>query len=381
MAISRYSLRTVGKQMAQDAGPGTGPVGVQLLLTDPDDYNMAVLQALRIYGTDRPNQVVVAVTMPAAGFRIVLAGTGAASELAGAAAWQDGDSVLDFVIRNWADTEQAQQPLDANTYRVKREPGNRIVLELLEESMAAGEVVLLAFSARHSVTESPNTVAAPAAAPAVQLLAPATGGNVDNGSHAYRYTWVTAQGETTPSASASVTVVDKSVDGQVQVTIPAADVGQGVTGAKVYRQVAGSTGNFLLVGSMTATDGGGVFVDNVADASLGAVAPTTNTAGGANTPMEGHAEALGALVGSQILLMAAIKAVQNTGNTGLPNDVVDRRSQSDIFNSRAKSLREQYNLLVGKAATADMRPASAIKDLDVDGSSGLGLLWHSRRNR
>lgn len=379
MAISRYSVRTAGKKLAQDAGPSTGPIGVALLLADPDDYNLAVLQALRIYGTDRPNLVVVDVTVVAAGFRIILAGTGAQAELTGANAWQDGDSALDFVIREWSASSQGLQAMDPNSYRVNREPGGVIVLELLDDSLAAGEVVRLAFTSRHTLTEPPNTVAAPTAAPSLALGS--VGGNVDNGSHAYRYTWLTDQGETSPSPSASVTVVDKTVAGQVDVTIPAAAADQGVTGAKVYRQVAGSTGNFLLVGTLTATDGGGVFTDNVADANLGAAAPSANTAGGANTPPEGHAEALQALTGSLILQMAANKAVQNTGNSGLPNDVVDRRSQSDIFASRAKALREQYNLLVGKSTSTDLRPGSAVKDLDVDGSTGLGLLWHPKRNR
>lgn len=378
MAISRYSVRAAGKQLAQDAGPGTGPTGVQLLLVDPDDYNLAVLQALRIYATDQPNLVVVDVTLVAAGFRIVLSGAGVQAELVGANAWQDGDSFLESVIRNWTTASQNLQPLDPNTYRVNREPGAKIVLELLEDSAAAGEVLRLAFTARHTLTESPNSVTA-SAAPAVALAAPAAPGNVDNGLHTWAFTWVTAQGETTPSPTAALTVVDKTVNGQVKVTIPSG-LDQGATSAKVYRTVAGGAGNLKLVGTL-AGGSGGIFTDNVADAGLGADAPATNTAGGTNTVPEGHAEALAALVGSLILQMAANKAVQNTGNTGLPNDVVDRRSQSDIFSSRAKALREQYNVLVGKTSGADLKGASAIKDLDVDASSGLGFLWHQRRNR
>lgn len=378
MAISRYSIREAAKQMAQDAGPGTGPTGVQLLLTDPGDYNLAVLQALRIYATDRPNVVVVDVTMAAAGFRLVLAGSGVAAELVGANAWQDGDSALRSIIRAWSATTQGLVPEDPNAYRVSREPNSTIVLELLDDTFAAAEVVRLAFTARHTLTESPNTVSA-SAAPAAALASPAAPGNVDNGLHTWAYTWVTAQGESTPSPTASATVADKSVNGQVVVTIPSG-LDQGATSAKVYRTVAGGAGNLKLVGTLSGGSGG-AFTDNVADSGLGADAPSTNTAGGTNTPPEGHAEALQTLAASMILQLAANKAVQNTGNTGLPNDVVDRRSQSSEFAARARALRDQYNILVGKGTTADLQPGSAIKDLDVEGATGVGLLWHSKRSR
>jgi hypothetical protein len=377
--ISRYTVRAAGKQMAQDAGPGDGPLGVQLLLTDPTDYNLAVLQALGAFTTDRPNERVVDTTAGAGGFRLVLAGTGALAGLTGPDAWLDGFSSLLAFWRNWSTARQGAEPIDPNTYRVVRDPGGKIVLELMEESAAASEAVRLAFTSPHTLTESPNTVTAPAAAPAVALAAPAAAGNVDDGAHGWAYTWVTAQGETTPSAATSATVVNKSINGQVVVTVPAAAADQGVTGARVYRTVAGGGGNLKLVGALTTN--GGPFTDNVADAGLGADAPATNTAHGVNSVPDGFELALATLAGAMILQLAANKAAQNTGNTGLPNDVVDRRSMSDQYMARARSLREQYGLLVGKAAKADLRGASAIKDLDVSAGSGLGFLWHQRRNR
>lgn len=90
------------------------------------------------------------------------------------------------------------------------------------------------------------------------------------------------------------------------------------------------------------------------------------------------------LTAALILQMAAIRAAQNTGNTGLPNDVVDRRSQSDIFRSRAKELMGTYQTIVGKpgadgASTAP--PASGFKDLDQPIFSPVGPLWHSAARR
>lgn len=82
------------------------------------------------------------------------------------------------------------------------------------------------------------------------------------------------------------------------------------------------------------------------------------------------------LAASFILNQAAIKAVQNTGNTGLPNDVVDRRTQSDIYRSRAKELREVYANLVGRGADTDLSGASGTIELDALTSYRGGFLWH-----
>lgn len=128
-----------------------------------------------------------------------------------------------------------------------------------------------------NVRPAPTPVAAPAAP--VAALSGAGAGNVDDGSHSYKLTFVTAAGETDPSpASNVVTVADKTMDGKVTLTIP---VGTDplTTDRKVYRRVAGDTGAWKLVaavGNNTAT----TYVDNLADAGLGANAPTVNGAGG-----------------------------------------------------------------------------------------------------
>jgi len=112
-------------------------------------------------------------------------------------------------------------------------------------------------------------------APTVALVAPAAPGNVDNGAHRYRVTFVTADGETEGGdISAAVTVVDKTTNGKVLVSaIPVG--GSAVTSRKLYRTIAGGTAHLFLAsvaGNVTTT-----YTDNIADAALGAACPTTNT--------------------------------------------------------------------------------------------------------
>ena len=106
-------------------------------------------------------------------------------------------------------------------------------------------------------------------------LAGAGAGNVDNGAHRYRVTFVTADGETDGgTASSAVTVADKTANGKVAVSaIPLG--GSAVTSRKLYRTQAAGTTYLLLatVADNTTT----TYTDNIADASLGAGCPTTNT--------------------------------------------------------------------------------------------------------
>jgi hypothetical protein len=97
-----------------------------------------------------------------------------------------------------------------------------------------------------------------------------------------------------------------------------------------------------------------------------------------------YVDALNTLTAVKILELAAIRAAQNTGNTGIPTDVVDRRSQSSEFAARAKSLLSTYQAMVGRSE--DGGAAGATRDLDVAPSylglgAGNGFLWHPRRTR
>lgn len=107
-------------------------------------------------------------------------------------------------------------------------------------------------------------------------LAGAGAGNVDNGTHSYKITYVTASGESIGSPASNVlNVTDNSTNGQVALT----GIGKGngnVTARKIYRTVAGDTGAYMLVGTLN-DNSTTTFTDNVADSSLGADIPTDNT--------------------------------------------------------------------------------------------------------
>jgi len=100
-------------------------------------------------------------------------------------------------------------------------------------------------------------------------------GNVDNGAHRYLATFVTADGETQAgTASSAVTVADKTVNGKVALTaIPIG--GALVTSRKLYRTIAGGS-TYLLLATL-ADNTTTTYTDNIADSSLGAGAPSTNT--------------------------------------------------------------------------------------------------------
>lgn len=114
-----------------------------------------------------------------------------------------------------------------------------------------------------------------ASAPTVALISPAAAGNVDNGAHRYRVTFVTSAGQTDAGdISEAITVADKTVNGKVTVSnIPIG--GPSVTSRTLYRTAAGDSTYLLLatISDNTTTS----YTDNIADASLGAGAPSSNT--------------------------------------------------------------------------------------------------------
>lgn len=151
-------------------------------------------------------------------------------------------------------------------------------LEVFESDVvfaaAATEPLTVHEAKQHAQLDETNAEPAPGAI-TVALASPAIAGNVTAGAHRYLATFVTADGETEAgTVSASVTVADAAVNGKVELTaIPLG--GSLVTSRKLYRTAAGGSTYLLLatIANNTAT----VYTDNIADASLGAGAPATNT--------------------------------------------------------------------------------------------------------
>ncbi len=110
-------------------------------------------------------------------------------------------------------------------------------------------------------------------------LAGAGAGNIDNGTHYYKVAYFTATGTTEYSDNyIAVTVVDKTTNGKVTVTIPTSS-NANVIGRYIYRsKIANSDPLYLLatINDNTTTS----YTDNTADASLGAVGSGLNTTGG-----------------------------------------------------------------------------------------------------
>lgn len=378
MGISLGSVRAKARQVAQDYAPA-GATRVESLLA-ADDYTLAVAIALRQFSADVPNLRVVDATIATASFRQVLAGTGALAALTSPDAWSPAQSELRRLWCPFDATVQGLDENDPNSYRILPAPGKLIVLELLDRTPAVGDVLRLEFTRPHALTEAPDNVAAPVAAPTVALAGDGAG-VITAGTHVYAYAYRTAEGRTTVSdRSVPLSVATPGSDGQANITV-AASGDYGTTAIDIYRTEADDdAGDLKYVGSIDPDVT--VFRDNVADGSLGEAAPTTNTAGGSNSVADDDEPALVLLAASEMLTMAANRAVRNTGNTNLPGDVVDRRSQSDQYRSRARELRERYQGLVGGGGDG-LRPASAIVDLDVEPSAPVagGFLWHDRARR
>lgn len=149
-------------------------------------------------------------------------------------------------------------------------------MSIVVYSAAATEPLTVAEVAAKCRIDAANTEPAPGAV-TVALAAPAIAGNVTAGVHRYLATFVTADGETQAgTVSDPVTVADAAINGKVELTaIPIG--GALVTSRKLYRTAAGGSTYLLLatIANNTAT----TYTDNIADASLGAGAPSSNTTG------------------------------------------------------------------------------------------------------
>jgi uncharacterized phiE125 gp8 family phage protein len=141
-------------------------------------------------------------------------------------------------------------------------------------SQPATEPLTIAEVTAHLRLDSSNQEPAPIA-PTVALVSPAAAGNVNTGVHRYLCTFVTASGETQAGdISDAVTVTDSAINGKVQLT--AIPLGSSlVTSRKIFRTIAGGS-QYLLLATL-ADNTTTTYLDNIADASLGAEASSINT--------------------------------------------------------------------------------------------------------
>ncbi len=110
--------------------------------------------------------------------------------------------------------------------------------------------------------------------PTLALASPAAAGNCDNGVWQIGFTFVTADGETTLGDLETVTVADKTVNGQIAISgIPLG--GASVTARKGYAIAPGQTVAKLF--ATIADNETETYALNAAAASLGAQAPSANT--------------------------------------------------------------------------------------------------------
>jgi len=167
-------------------------------------------------------------------------------------------------------------------------------------------------------------IAAPTA-PTVALVSPAASGNVETGAHSYKVTFLAGATHTAGGTKSDpVTVVNNAVNGKVQVSGIPISTDANVTSRKIYRTIADAdptvAGNYLLLATI-ADNTTTTYLDNTADGSLGAAAPTTNDTIAANFPQSiaqtlasaGMSDATGALAYLNI-------AEAGTGNLVISSD-------------------------------------------------------------
>lgn len=165
-------------------------------------------------------------------------------------------------------------------------------------------------------------VTAPGAA-TVALASPAAAGNVDDGDHRVKVTFVTGVGETEAGTqSAIVSVVDKAVNGQVAISAIPVSTSPLVTGRNVYMTEAGGSDYFLLSNGVIANNTATTLTANDSDVTLGGntAAPATNTTTESLSLFDALEAAIIARGFPQIVAFAQLILVATSGNVSLSTD-------------------------------------------------------------
>lgn len=220
-------------------------------------------------------------------------------------------------------------------------------------------------------------IAAPGA-PTAALANPAAAGNVEDGAHSYKITFLAGATTTEGGTQSSpVTVVDKTANGKVQLTAIPISTDANVTSRKIYRTAAGAdpsvAANYLLLATI-ADNTTTTFLDNVADGSLGAAAPTTNNTFADNYPQSiartltgaGMDNATGGLsflqiaeAGSGNLVISSNSTISSeasgypVGDNTVPLVLLTSGSMNDVIDAATLYL---YSATAGKQAYIIARP-------------------------
>lgn len=383
--MTRAVLRQLSKALAQDGGPGSTSIGVQLLLTDPGDYNTAIATALAQFGQDRPNRRVVDYPVATAGFKFPLSGASSilprdpdAPDLPTCTLAGAGAGNVDNGAHLWAATgvydigeTELGQPSAALTVADKTTNG-KVSVVVQDPTVTVG---LQGFNIYRTVAG--GSVFKLASFVAWVTGAPTTTTYVDNVADA-------SLGIAAPTVSQALDP-DSWLQGASSIDtlwFPYSDTVQGdePNDPNTYR-------TRLIPGGITILEfmGDRPAVAQVIRLEFTKPHVIDEDESDRSTILAGDKDALVTISAAMILQVAANKAAQNTGNTGLPNDVVDRRTQSDVMRSRSKELMALYATLVGRGGSDNLKAASGFKDLDVEPSyrfGGLGgFMWHPNRGR
>jgi hypothetical protein len=361
MSVTRATVRAAAKQLIQDTSAGLG-TGVQLLLADPADYNTCLKQALRMFDGDIPNRRVVHYTMQATTFRWVLSGTGAIllpqppALPAAAIVGTPGTAVLSYRV---AARNANGQGLWSDAVQITNGPA----------PLSVTNKVTLTWAAVPGATSYD-----------VFGRTPLGEGLLHNVST----TTYTDDGTDTPAAAVGTAGLDAWIyDGSELDTVWMPYFG-GVTASAVQGQQPLDENDWRVV-----TEPGPVVILELQDIKsvIGQTLRLEFTSPHVvdeNSPAytsitSKWIEAFQTCVAAHLLRLVANRYLQNAGSTGLPNDVVDRRSQSDQAASRAKEFLQVYKDLIGGG---DARgAASGYGDMDVATSHNRGFLWHPSRIR
>lgn len=360
MSVTRAIVRSAAKGLAQDAAPGGVGTGVQLLLNDPVDYNTCIDQALAIFSADIPNRRIVHVTLSGTAYRFILA----------------GDPTL-AILRPQA---PAQPSLS-----LPGTPGTRALSYRIVAKNAAGDSIWSAAvqsavgpTTLNSISKAVLTWAAVPGASSYDVygnapLAEQLMGNVS-------VTTFTDNGSVSPSGALGVGGLDGWVIEGSEMTAVWLPYIAGVSAGLLQQgqvpidenewQIIQEPGPLVMLELLHLGSNPGQIL------RLEFTSPhlLDDNSAAYTTVRSKWIIAFETLVAALLLRIVANRYLQNTGSVGLPNDIVDRRSQSDQASSRAKEFMQVYKDLIGGGDPHGA--ASGFKDLDVGTQHNRGSLWH-----